>query len=195
MRLPFSKPYRAFPEFDGMSDEECRSYVRRAFVHRPWLTRRLPVLLGIVVLMLWPTGVMLVRELAPAVYRYVPMPRSAEWMVVWLVVTTAMLALGLPLVVRDVGVYLGVRDEVHRARCRKCGQSLAGVPVQTIGAEPDPAKQFIRCPECGKKYVLMEIGLTPRDLVPFEQRGVPPDFARKRPRNAWRRHGGTAAGE
>lgn len=187
MRLPFSKPYRAFPEFDAMSDEECSAFVRRAFVHRPWLTLRLPIVLGVLLLILWPTLVLVLLEHVPSVRNYIPMPRSTEGVLIWVVVTTVLLAVGLPLLVRDLGVYLGLSDEVHRARCRKCKQSLVGVPVQSIGAEPDPAKQFIRCPECGKRFVLMEIGLTPRDLVPFEQRGVPADFAKKRPPSAWRR--------
>lgn len=187
MRLPFSKPYRAFPEFDAMSDEDCRTFVRQAFVHRPWLTLRAPVLLGVVLIVCWPTLVLVLLEHVPGVRGYVPLPRSTEGVMIFLIVTTVMLAVGVPLIVRDWGVYLGLQDEVHRARCRKCHQSLVGVPVQSIGAEPDPAKQFIRCPECGKKFVLMDIGLTPRDLVPFEQRGVPADFAKKRPESAWRR--------
>lgn len=187
MRVPFSKPYRAFSEFDGMSDEDCRRYVQRAFVHRPWLTLRLPLLAGILTLLAWPAAILVVSEFLPGVRAYFPLPRSTEWMIVFLAVTTVPLALGLPLLIRDLGIYLGLRDEINRARCPKCRQSLAGIPIQRIGEDPDPAKQFIRCPECGKKFVLMDIGLTPRDLVPFEQRGVPPDFARKRSPAAWRR--------
>lgn len=187
MRLPFSKPYRAFPEFDSMSDEECRQYVHRAFIHRPWLTTRLPLLLGALTLVAWPIFVLLMMEFVPEVYSYVPLPTSADGKAIFLVITTVVMAVAVPLLVRDLGVYLGLKDEVNRARCRKCKQSLLGVPLQSIGAEPDPAKQFIRCPECGRKFVLMELGLTPRDLVPFEQRGVPPDFAKKRSSAAWPR--------
>lgn len=186
MRLPFSKPWRAFPEFDSFSDEECRRYARDATQFRPWLTLRLPPLIAIVLLLVWPGAIML-GATSGAVRSVIPLPNTAEGMVVLLAVSTPIVAILSALLIRDLGVYLGLRDQVNRARCPNCHQSLAGVPIQSIGAEPDPAKQFIRCPECGKKYVLMDIGLTPRDLVPFEQRGVAPDFGTKRHPSAWRR--------
>ncbi len=170
-----------------MSDAECRMYVDRAFIHRPWLTSRVPLVLGLAMLVAWPLLVLGVMEFVPGVHDVVPLPRSADGKAIFLVITTVLVAVAVPLLVRDLGIYLGLKDEVHRARCRKCRQSLLGVPIQTIGADPDPAKQFIRCPECGRKFVLMELGLTPRDLVPFEQRGVPSDFGKKRPDSTWRR--------
>ncbi|MDX2132931.1 MAG: hypothetical protein SFY69_12845 [Planctomycetota bacterium] len=191
MRLPTLKPYRMFEQFDGLSDAECARMMMDARINWPWLTVRWPMVIGLAFVVGWPTLIGLLSwpgtaAYAPGLMKWVPLPRTAEWMIVFLVVTGvggAGLAWALS---RDAGMWLALKRTLERSSCRKCGQSLTGVPVQTIGAEPDPAKQFVRCPECGKKWVLLDIGLTPRDLVPFEQRGVPTDFARKRPREAWR---------
>lgn len=179
MRVPFSKPWRAFPEFDGVPDGDCRRYVADACVNQPWLTARWPVLLAGLVLILWPAGWMLADEFLP-VRRYVPLPRPGDGLWVWYVATTVLAAALSGLVMRDFGVYLALKRELRRVHCRKCDQSLLGVPLQRVGVDPDPMNQFIRCPECGRKYRLLELGLTPRELVPYEQRVVDPRVGQKR---------------
>lgn len=179
MRLPFSKPWRAFAEFDGVPDGDCRRYVADACVNQPWLTARLPLLCAGLALIAWPAAWILADEFLP-VRKFVPLPGRGDGLLVWYVVTTVLVAAGAGLVLRDLGVYFALKRELRRVECPKCGQNLMGVPLQRIGVDPDPMNQFIRCPECGKKYVLMELGLTPRDLVPYEQRVVDARVGRKK---------------
>jgi DNA-directed RNA polymerase subunit RPC12/RpoP len=181
VRLPFFKPYRMFDEFDHLSDAECERYVRDAYINADTLTARLPVILTVLAAMAWFGG--WPAALATlAVRDYVPVPRSLEGMLV-AYVGLGVLFCGLVfLVTRDAGVVLGIRRELRRALCRKCGQSLMGVPINSVGVDHDPAKQSVRCPECGRRWMLLEMGLTPRDLIPFEQRALDPSVATKRPR-------------
>lgn len=181
MRLPLLKPYRMFPEFDGMSDGECERYVRDAYINAPTLTAKVPGIVTAFTGVLWFVGVPIAAATLPLL-RWVPLPTSADGQIVVYLAGGVMCVALVYLLSRDVGVYLGIKRELRRACCRKCGQSLMGVPIVTHGVDPDPAKSTVRCPECGRKYVLLDIGLTPRDLIPFEQRGVDPRVGAKRPR-------------
>jgi len=177
MRIPFSKPWRAFEAFDGLSDEECRAHLDWAKVRHPGLTYGLPRVTGLMTLLLWPGVAIMIastKSLSPLV------PSSTEVAAFCLLVGAAVFpALGY-LVARDTGLYLALRRELRSVICPHCEQSLLGLPIQRIGEEPDPGKQFVRCPECGKKHSLLELGVTPRELVPFEQRTVPENFGKVR---------------
>lgn len=116
-----------------MSDEDCRAFVRRAFVHRPWLTLRAPILVGVMLLVCWPTLVLVLLEHVPGVRGYVPLPRSTEGVMIFLIVTTVALAIGVPLIVRDWGVYLGLQDEVHRAAAASANSRWWAFPFNPSG--------------------------------------------------------------
>jgi hypothetical protein len=181
MRLPFTKVYRGFPEFDALPDEDCERYVRSVRATRPGLVNTVPLATALTLLVLWPAawcGLWTWDE--DLVLAWVPLPPSDDMRVVLLAGTTLLVPVLSALLLRDAALWWGVRQEVNRARCPKCRQSLLGVPVQEVGVGGDPAKRFIRCPECGRRYMLLEIGITPRDLVPFEQRAVSPGFASHR---------------
>jgi DNA-directed RNA polymerase subunit RPC12/RpoP len=181
MRLPFTKVYRAFSEFDSLSDEDCERYVRHVRIYQRGLYQLVPVFTTLTLAISWPVGWVILSWYFP-VQQWVPMPDSHDGRLILLVVTSVLVPAMTGLLLRDLALWLGVRDEVNRARCPKCKQSLLGVPVQEVGVGDDPAKRFIRCPECGRKYNLLDIGITPRDLIPFEQRAVDPNFAQKRRR-------------
>jgi hypothetical protein len=184
MRLPFTKVYRAFSEFDSLSDEECDRYVRHVRASQRWQYQVLPLISTIALVIAWPVAWSVLSNVV-TLSRWVPLPDSHDGQVVLLGVTTVLVPAMVGLLLRDFALWWGVRDEVNRARCPKCRQSLLGVPVQEIGLGGDPAKRFIRCPECGRKHMLLDIGITPRDLIPFEQRAVAPDFGAKRRRPFW----------
>jgi hypothetical protein len=184
MRLPFTKVYRAFPEFDSLPDEECERYVRHVRVHQRLQFQLIPVITTVVLAIAWPI-VWAELSYEHQLDRYIPLPDSYDGRVLLLGVTSILVPALAGLLLRDMALWLGVRDEVNRARCPKCRQSLLGVPVQEVGLGGDPAKRFIRCPECGRKFMLLDIGITPRDLIPFEQRAVAPDFAKKRRTPFW----------
>jgi hypothetical protein len=184
MRLPFTKVYRAFAEFDALSDEECERYVRHVRAHGPWQYQLLPLITTLVLVFSWPVGWWVLSDQI-RMDGWLLVPDSHDGRVILLAVTTVFVPAMTGLLLRDLALWWGVKDEVNRARCPKCRQSLLGVPVQEVGLGGDPAKRFIRCPECGRSYMLLDIGITPRDLIPFEQRAVAPDFATKRRRPFW----------
>lgn len=61
-----------------------------------------------------------------------------------------------------------LRREMTGPVCPKCKSSLIGLRVETRGADPDPAQNRVRCPECGVNWRMLDVGLTPRDLMPRE---------------------------
>lgn len=188
MRLPLTKIYRAFPELAHLSDGECEQVVRRVR-----LGRRTPVLaygaaavagVGVWLGLLWE----LLRRSGIGIPDLDTQFERLS-VVSAIAVGGSAAAAGLAvLLARDLLLWRAVRAYIHRARCPKCRQSLLGLPVQqrSIGP-PLPGEAWVRCTECGRKVVLMDVGLTPLDLVPWEQREVPPDFARIRQGSVWAR--------
>ena len=166
MRLPTLKVYRAFSAFDDVPDEECERYVRRVRANCTSGEALAPCIIAALAGVLWLAGWPLAIFWLNA-ERYVPMPARGEARLIFLLITAVLAAALAGLLVRDAVLYLGLRRELARTNCRKCGFSLRGVPVSTIGTEPDPAKTFVRCPECGRKYCLLDIGVAAHELSPF----------------------------
>src|SRR4051812_43609111 len=149
MRLPFTKVYRAFAEFDGLPDEDCERYVRHVRVHQRVKYQLVPFITTLVLALVWPVTWAALAEQVN-LRDFLPLPASHDAQVVLLGVTSILVPALTGLFLRDVALWWGVRDEVNRARCPKCRQSLLGVPVQEVGVGGDPAKRFVRCPECGR---------------------------------------------
>lgn len=171
MRLPLTKVYRAFPEFDGVGTEQCERLVRRVRANGHWLLLLTPIG-AIVAAVAWIAGLLALVgafERQPA-GRFLADPSTV--LVVGIVGATLFGAVGF-LLVRDYALLLAMRREIQQIRCRKCKQSMLGLPIHTntIG-KPTPGDAWVRCPECGSKWNLLAIGLTPRDLIPYEQREV-----------------------
>lgn len=171
MRLPLTKVYRAFAEFDGVSTEQCERLLRRVRANGHWLMLLTP--LGAMVAATgWIIGLLAVvgsLERQPAGWL---LDDPSAVLAVGIIGATLFGAVGF-LLVRDYALLLAMRREVRLVRCRKCKQSMLGLPVQTnsIGKHT-PGDAWVRCPECGTRWDLLAIGLTPRDLIPFEQREV-----------------------
>jgi hypothetical protein len=181
VRIPLFKPWRAFSQLDSFSDEECEKFVGDAWANCRPVESAMPIIVGPIMFLVWP-GLVLLGLRFPAIARWIFVPQSSEAAIVLLVVTSVFVGCTGALIARDVVLYLLLRRELGRADCPKCGQSLRGLPVQSVGEIPDPAKNFVRCAECGRVHHLLDLGLAPRDLVPLERRRVPPDFASKRGR-------------
>jgi hypothetical protein len=187
MHVPFSKVYRAFTEFDGFGDAECERYLRRAVINAPRRIVRLPLTVTLLVFVLWPVFVVTLEFVAPEVNRVLLVPLALPGFAGYLVLTTACISVVTWFFARDHAIWLALRDEVRRARCRRCGYSLEGLPVvQRPGLDSGRVgEQAVVCAECGTMANLLENGLTMRDLIPFEQRvigestGVP--IRRRRP--------------
>lgn len=184
MRLARVKVWRAFRELDPIPDEECLRYIRRVRIMMPTWRRLLPVPAGILGAAAWIALCWSIERSVPVLgwihdrSYYVAAVGASVW------IGGAVLAAGLAgLAVRDGLLLLALREEIHRARCPKCKQSFAGLPIRYQSLNPQqPGDARVRCPECGREWVLLDIGLTVRDLVPFEQRAMPSDVAKMRPR-------------
>ncbi len=180
MRVPFTKPYRAFAEFDALPDEECERLMIHVRARAPATLTIIPLALTVLVAIGWPVGVIVWTHLDPRAPHWLRMP-APMYRPLWFGITTIVLAAAAYLTSRDWALYAALRREVHRARCSRCGYALLGVPIEDRGFQDrDPSMMFVRCPECGRKASLLDLGLTARDLIPFEFRVVPPDAGRLR---------------
>ncbi len=157
MRLPWDKIYRAFPELDPFSDEECERFVDRARAQRP--ISGLAALAGAAVFIVaFPLGLAVVRRLPQP---GLPPDGPFELYAVLFILGTVGAGALAGLLVRDRLLIRAIRDRVTLARCPACHYSLLGLKVQTEGWETR-----VRCPECGAEHDLAAIGLTAADLIP-----------------------------
>lgn len=157
MRLPLDKPYRAFPELDRFSDEECCRFVAAARRHhRPSGVFVYGLMIVAAGLMCPLTG-LFQAGLSSAVGVF-GRPSDELSMAVFgvsIAFGTASASLGW-LVIRDRWLRRVIRDQLKGARCYGCGYSLLGLPIAGDG---------IICPECGQRFDLREADLTPEDLL------------------------------
>ncbi len=183
MRLPLFKVYRAFRELDYLPDAECERVVRLARIKRSAWLEGAPWLLAILAILAWPLfWLYLVTELGlSTLSRYVPLSSDREVNLILLAVTTIVFAALIRFVARDLLLWHALRAEIDQAKCPKCEQSLLGVRIQYVGLDVGmPGKSFVRCPECGRNHNLLDLGLTPRDLIPYELREMRPDVGQIR---------------
>lgn len=177
--IPTRHIYRAFRELDAIPDDQCRRFVRRVRLQQGWSVLVSCVVIGVV------SGVGAGTWIGLVLHAWFKGGYEAD------VAMSLAVLMGGPsgvlagclagLLLRDVQLWWGLRRELRRTCCPKCGYSLLGLPVRRVAfgvAQPGDAK--VRCSECGLEIVLTDRGLAPHDLVPWEQRGVPEDFAKVR---------------
>lgn len=134
MRLIARTVYRAFPELDPFSDDECRIFVRNATAVAWRRAMRATVnaaaLAGVVALEH--------RLLRPWISPTYPMERVA------VLVLLALVTIGVgALLLRDLLLRLAIRRILGRgAGCPGCDYSLAGLPVSP--------EHSVTCPECAR---------------------------------------------
>lgn len=145
MRLIRRKLYRAFPELDRFSDEQCQRFmasVAGSMRHR--LVRRAVILAGAAVSS--AAAVMLGMWLGEGTRWLVKITGQRGWLVDLIIAAMVFLLVGggllLAMVARDVLLRLRVRGLLARnGSCPKCAYSLLGLPVS--------ADLRVRCAECG----------------------------------------------
>ena len=166
MRLPHSKVYRAFPEFDKFDDARCEAYVltiRRSEGKRGCLIGAAYAVAGVLVAFV----LMIVLGTASALLsdrldmRGRPWANTDLFLLAMLIVIVAIpLTTGilLALVLRDRHLRRSIARQIEGSRCPECAYLLLGLM---------PRDCAIRCPECGIQYTLVELGLTVEGLMPM----------------------------
>jgi hypothetical protein len=149
MRLPVGKVYRAFPELDQFSDEECIGYVKAIENDRRFLLKYTVAMLGT----MFGGPALFSVTLAPfktqvqSLHPYVAFTLVACLLVVWVVSA---------LLVRDWMLRRALATRLMSARCPQCVYSLLGLQVFDGN---------VRCPECGETFNLVAHGLTPAQIL------------------------------
>ncbi len=147
MRIPFSKPYRAFPELDPFSDAQCRELIGMAQAHRLHWALEFAARASVMLATFFVAG------LAVRWSRTLFFDRWTGW---WLrsgvgdtleIVLIFTALLGAPmmsvLVMRDLQDRRMIRRVLERgANCAGCRYSLLGLLEVEEGR--------VRCPECGR---------------------------------------------
>lgn len=178
----FFRPWRAHPELDGLSDEECRELIDRHW--RRWPPRFWAIQLAatLTALLAVPVTVAVVHAQTGLLSEPARDPLMTYGTLAAAALTCALVG---ALAVRRVLGHLLVRRTLHTivlgATCPKCRHSLIGLPIYDDAHRPeDQSRKRVRCPECGKIVRLIKYGYSPLDLAPWDQRVLPPNFQVRR---------------
>jgi DNA-directed RNA polymerase subunit RPC12/RpoP len=160
MRLPLTKVYRAFPELDRFTDEQCREYVKHVHLRFPWSRWMYAALANVVAfvvaaLAFWSVAWVTLRPSVTMMpgFRFVDHPLMCSALLAALSLGPASL---LRYWIRHRWLRRRLRECIAEARCANCRYPLLGLAVRD-GA--------VLCPECGERVVLADFGLTPADLL------------------------------
>lgn len=182
MRIPLSKVYRAFPELDRFSDAECERFVLQVSRQRlgtryligvaPVIGLVVSIIVLVVVMVYGQPSLKWLSDVLNRLADFVQPDREADIghlalffaALMWVITSTYLSAL----LARDWHLRRGIRLRLEVTNCTACRQSLLGLPL-LAGERGEPAA--VRCPECGTRLVLQEIGLTPRDIIARSETG------------------------
>ncbi|MCH7791072.1 MAG: hypothetical protein IID31_02180 [Planctomycetes bacterium] len=157
MRLPLTKLYRAFPELDPFTDEQCLWYIARA--KRKHKVRNAIALFGVVALGFpaWGLFALLAWPIVAWIGgRSFAAHRIPLGLLGFIIGVSAVLAAVCTMLARDRWLRWMIRKVLNRAVCPSCEYSLLGLRVENDG---------VVCPECGASLSLTTMGLTPEDLI------------------------------
>ncbi len=146
MRMPMSKIYRAFPELDRFSDEQCERFVERAnrWKAMPVQNMLLVIFLFIGYFVIIPAMSVLMNALVMVFIQDDLRSRYYEsdlFIAMKLAVAFGGVFIGL-LLMRDRLLLGRIRRVLSRSsHCNSCDYNLLGLPVSSHNT--------IKCPECG----------------------------------------------
>lgn len=144
-RVVFNKPYRWLHAFDGMSDDDCKRWMRRAGVIFRWRI----FVVDIVFCILAVPGLFVVMWIAYQLSDLVcGLLLPAQWANDAAAITSIVLSLAALIVIFEL-----VRDLTMRGCLKRmlrgvlcpCGYSPAGLPAEFVDGRAQ-----VRCPECGE---------------------------------------------
>ncbi|MBK7404328.1 MAG: hypothetical protein IPJ41_06745 [Phycisphaerales bacterium] len=173
----FGKPWRAYPELDGLSDAECRELVERRWRRQPPRRWIIPAAASAGVLV-WAGAVADVIVQSPLMRDPALKPVSVRILlgIVVLACGWGAGAMGAAIARHSLTIAT-LRKIVAGATCPRCGHSLIGLPITDDATRPeDRSRMRVRCPECGKVVRLLKHGYGPQDLAPWSERVLPKDF-------------------
>ena len=157
MRRPrLTQFYRAYPELDAYSDEECVRLVWQARVRRGdalWVLPGAAALMAFLAWMFVGATIFLIvfTVLSPQNTR----PTPGGFLVPTVLVGVMVFAIVWTLMRRGM-IVRSIRNILNRAGCPFCDFSLVGLPVRD---------NRVVCPECGSTVRLFEHKITAEDLV------------------------------
>lgn len=160
------KIYRAFPELDEYSDEQCDLFVKRcrtAIKHSGGV-----VILPLFIFMFSCCGLStFIAQAMDYVIRN-DIASSSDYLFLLAFLSIAIPSLLLPLIVRDLMLRKSMNRIIHekleQLQCRHCKYLLMGIaPINHT---------TVICPECGQANHLEEMGITASDLLAGDEREV-----------------------
>jgi len=154
VRLPVSKIYRAFPELDRFSDEECREFVRTARQRHRLGEAGVGCLAAFLSIATIIILMILTNRFGSWLSAHVTGRRSFDGLAILSFILSIAGGLITGLVIRDCWLRGAIRSSLRSTRCGNCAYSLLGLPVRS---------GEVVCPECGATLVLALIGLTEAD--------------------------------
>lgn len=161
MRLPFARPYRAFPELDRFTDEECNRLQFRARERSDDEPNH-----GCAMTFFIAAGVMFALAFVAKALLDTPAWKTVErrlgaWMhligIEVLLAVSFIAAVVGALFVRDRLLHRLIREQIARTTCPGCRASL-------LGAER--SADSVRCGSCASVLTFAELGLESEDLGP-----------------------------
>lgn len=171
-RLPLSNPYRAYPELDGYTNEQCEFLMRRIGVIRKRRTFQtgclgsLVMVLSIVamcglfgLLIPWIEKLMN-RLVGPPMTGFDDLLHGIPIVIFFSALFLVVALIGHVFENRAIRLalaeQLSLAEKVEMARCIDCKYPLRGLPSR---------EGQLCCPECGREHPLAELGLTQEDVL------------------------------
>jgi len=166
MRIITRKIYRAYPELDAYTDEQCVQYMANVKQRKLRFSMQIiliPTLLGLFHLLGIPILLRIIGRYLYDFWNALSTLDDTLFLLCWGVLIFIWLGGSAfwPLFLRDKLLSKSVRrvlnSQLEKTRCRKCSYSLIG---QT------PCDDTLSCPECGTVTTMQRLGITQEDLIP-----------------------------
>lgn len=169
MRIPLYKTYRAFPEFDELTEAQCELLMRRVKLRvgtNMGFGCLLVLLYLVLLVILFWISLSLVSSMGIELDRF--SGTRADLISIGIVITVFGVPALVCLVLRDTVLRCQLTDaisyEIDRVRCLNCKYILIGQAAS--GGR-------IGCPECGASFALGELGITEAELLPPGEPNMP----------------------
>ncbi len=168
MRVPVSKIYRAFPELDDFSDEECRRLITRVGLQvkqgllaffAAWLALPFGVAAGLA--LGWSLARLIVPDIGRVLWLETSVDFSDQVEFALFLFPAGIIGVGAMLLTRDFLLRRlllnAIQVKLETVRCFGCRYIL----IAQV-----PEGDALRCPECGRLNGMAELGITEQDLIP-----------------------------